>query len=23
MFLVASGDDVIIDKNVGSGFKEC
>jgi len=23
MFLVASGADVIIDKEVGSGFKEC
>jgi len=23
MFLVASGTDVIIDKKVGSGFKEC
>jgi len=23
MFLVTSGVDVIIDKEVGSGFKEC
>jgi len=23
MFLIASGADVVIDKKVGSGFKEC